>query len=323
MAVNLDTQNIIEYPGVIKRVTVDQTKIIPTNQEGDELFVATVATNAYSDNTLNTAIQDLYIMDLKVGWAKSSGLAGTAGKFDLDATHNTMQIKMDATVSGSDGSGYYPITLAYNASTPKSGEDIAADMEIKIRAVSCVVADAGYQLSYSNCSVEFKESKFWIMSGSFSDSYTDTYRTSVAVISGTSNDCISVLGFTDPVTSEELANISVAEALVTSNYTNDTSPLSIGAGTGIVAGDSLSITDGTNIDYFTAITVSGTDITVAVSGTNGYRGITNDYATADDTRVQVLKNQDPDAAPQSHITSIDGAIRYGLKSIINQIDYSS
>ena len=324
MAINIDTQDIVQYPGNVKRVTVDQTKIVPTGFEGDEQFAMTIATNAYSDNESNTAIADLYIMDLTIGWAKSSGLTGTAGKYLLDDTHKTMGVKLDATVSGTAQTGYYQITLDYNmGGTPKSGEDIAKDMEEKIRAITVEIADVGYQLAYTNCSVEYTESKFWIVSGSFAESFTGAYRSACAVVSGTSNDCSGLLGFTNPVTSEELAAANTVESLITADYTTDTATLSINTGTGVAVGDCCSITDGTNTDYFTVLGVSSGDLTVPTSGTNGYVGITSDYTTAGYARVQILREQDPDTVPQSYVNSIDGLVKYGLKSIINQIDYSS
>jgi len=48
-----------------------------------------------------------------------------------------MKVKIDATVSGSDGSGYYEIVLDYNIdSTPVDGDSVAADMEAKLRALT-------------------------------------------------------------------------------------------------------------------------------------------------------------------------------------------
>ena len=326
MAINLDVQDVDQYPGTTKRVTIDQDTIVPAGMEGDEKFVVKITTTAYSDNTVNTAIQDLYIMDYDIGWIKSNGLAGAGGKFALDATHNTLRIKMDATVSGSDGSGYYPITLEYNTNgMSKTGETIAADMETKINAISCVTADTGYQLAYSNASVEFKNGKFWITSGTIGRSYTGAYRSSVAVASGTTNDCSTLLGFNTSISSEGIANTAVAEALITQDYTADSATLYIGAGTGVSTGDCAMITaDGTTKDYFTILSVAGagTTLTVPTMGTNGYTGISNSYTVASGTKVQILREQDPDNEPNSWCTSFDDLVRYGIKNIVNQIDFS-
>ena len=58
MAINLDTQNLQEYPGVTKRVTLDQEQIVPYDNEGDEVFLLSFSTTAYSNNSSRTAIQD-------------------------------------------------------------------------------------------------------------------------------------------------------------------------------------------------------------------------------------------------------------------------
>ena len=78
--------------------------------------------------------------------------------------------------------------------------------------------------------------------------------------------------------SQTVASTSIKEALVTSSYTNDTTPLVIGTGTGVAEGDCLSITDGTNTDYFTALSgTTDTSVVVATNANNNYIGITHDY----------------------------------------------
>ncbi len=84
------------------------------------------------------------------------------------------------------------------------------------------------------------------------------------------------------------------------------------------------ITDGdTKTDYFTALSgTSDAAITVATLGTNGFTGITNSY-TASEAKLQLLKEQDPEGEPNSWYITIDQLVRYGIKVMINQIDYSS
>lgn len=318
MALNLDTQNIDLYPGTIKRVTVDLDQIIPISQEGDEKFVITVATSAYSDNTARTAIPTTYITDLNVGWTKSSGLAGIGGKFALDATHNQLKIKMDATVSGSDQSGYYTVQLNYNTNgTSIRGEVVAADLEEKIRDITCVAADAGYQKAYSNATVEWKDGKFWVMSGTIGRYYTGQYRSSVKVASASSNDCATLLGFNTQVSSEDVATRTIAESLITANYTGGAGSLSINAGTGVAAGNCLSISNGTTTEYMLVTAVSGTYLTVSDAT------VTGTYSTTNHSRVQILREQDPDVRPIPYCSSVDDIIRYGVKNTINTIDFSS
>lgn len=325
MALTVVTQDLENFPGIAKNVSVDQAKLVPVGFEGDEQFVMTVGTSAYGDNDDRTAIQDLYIMDFKAGWCKSSGFAGISGKFDLDATHNSLKVKLDTTASGSDGSGYYTIVLDYNEdSTPIAGEVIAEDMEKKIRAISLVIADIGHALSYKNVSVEFKNSKFWIISGSIASQYTGSYRSSVRVIAADTNDCSKELGFDLSWNSEELAAIAVKETVLSADYTHDTTPLTIVAGTGVQVGDCLMISDGINTDYFTAL--SGTtdnNIVVSTDSTNNYTGILNDYTTTAGAKVQILREQDPNSEPTMWYESIDQLVRYGIKVMVSQIDYSS
>lgn len=325
MAINIDTQDIDQYPGTIKRVTVDQDTLVPTGYEGDEQFVIKVSTSAYSDNATNTTIPALYVTDFDIGWAKSSGLAGTGGKFALDATHKDFKIKMDNTVSGTDGMGYYTISLAYDTGgISLSGEVVAEDMEAKIRALTMETADTGYQSAYINASVEFRDGKFWISSGTIGRYYTGEYKSSVDIAPAASNDATTLLGFNIPITSETLANTTIAEALIVSDYGANTTPLAVAPGTGVSVGASVLITNGADYDYFTALSgTTSTSIVVPTTGNNNFTGISNDYTTASGTKVQVLKEQDPDNAPVAWCSSVDSIIRYGLKNIINVIDYSS
>jgi hypothetical protein len=322
MALNLDTQDLINYPGTNKRVTVDVDSLVPTGYEGDEQIVLVVSTTAYSDNTSRTAIQDLYITEAKSGWIKSSGFKGSV--FQLDSTHNTFRIKIDTTVSGYGGTGYYNVVLDHDSGGNLQGDDVAADMETKIRAlpdgVQWNTGDNGFIMAYKNCSVEFVNGKFKIISGSISDSYTGTDKSSVTVVSGTSNDCLTWLGFDLPISSETLAGIQIREAELTQNYpySGDYTVMYTAGGTGATTGDAMAITDGTNTDYFI---VAGTGpATGQFTVTSG--SISNTY-TANAAKVQLLKMNDPDFEPTSAYETVDALARYGIKNMINQIDYSS
>jgi len=325
MVVYIDTQDIDQYPGTVKRVAIDQEQIVPIGYEGDEQFVITVGTTAYSDNTARTAIQDQYITKFIAGWAKSSGFAGSGGGFALDSTHNRIRIKLDATVSGSDGSGYYEIILDHSNGAAIPGATVASDMETKIRAIPSTsgtwnVADTGYSLAYSNASVEYLNGKFWIISGSFSKYYTGSYRSSVAVTSGSTNDCSALLGFDIPMTSQERGGLSVQQATLASNYTGGSATLVLNAGTTISGGDVCMITDSTgNKEYFAVVSGTGNTLTIPTDIT----GIVNSYTTGNNAYVQKLQQQDPDMTPESWFSDIDQLIRFGIKNIVNQIDYSS
>lgn len=326
MAININTQSLDLYPGITKRVSVDLDSLVPIGAEGDEKFVLQTSTSAYSDNTSRTSIPDLYITEMKTGWSKSSGFAGSAGKYYIDATHKSLKIRMDATISGTDGNGYYSIDLTPNDdSTPVPGETIAAELETKIRAIGNALEaiDIGFYRSYAASSVEYKNGKFWIASGSLSNDYSGNLRSSVSIIPAISNDCSKVLGFDLPTTSYDLSNVAVKETLINSSYTNDTEDLAINTGTGATAGMPFMITDGTNTDYFVALSgTSDINIKVATVSTNSYTGIENNY-TGGEAKIQLLRKQDPESTPPSWYTSIDQLVRYGIKVMVEQIDYSS
>ena len=322
MAINVDTQDLANYPGNVKRVTLDQEQVVPQGYEGDEQFMLSFSTSAYSDNVARTAIQDLYITNFKAGWCKSSGFAGSAGKFALTASGNAVKVKLDSTVSGSDGSGYYTVTLGYNTDgTSRDGEVIAADLENKIRALADTLetADIGYRLAYMNAVVEYKQGKFWIVSGSLGQYYSGEYRSSVDIIPADTNDASAILGFDLSTTSETIDSLAVKEALVVSDVTTSGTSMTISSSLGAVSGDCLMITDRTNTDYFqldASPTAGGVGLSFASTA------ITHDY-TANAAKVQLLREQDPDADPTLWFGDIDKITRHGLKTIINQIDYSS
>jgi hypothetical protein len=328
MAINQDVQDIDNYPGTVKRITLDVDSIVPTGTEGDEKMMLVGSTSAYSDNVDRTAIQDIYLFKGYVGWSKSSGLRGVAGKFALASGANTVSVSMDATVSGTrvvSDRGYYDVVLDYNIdTTSRTGEDVASDMQAKIRAIDCVTADEGFQLAYNNCSVKFENGKFIIASGSIANSYTGSDRTSVSVVSALTNDCIELLGYDHAVTSEVISGVTVTESLITSDYTAGTATVSIGSGTGVSTGDALYITDGVNSNYFTALNVVSNDITVAyIGGGDTFDAISNSYTTASGSYVQILRTQDPEVIPSSYFADVDSTLRFMAKSLINQIDFSS
>jgi len=321
MAINISTQDLDNYPGNSKTVTIDVNSLVPTGYEGDEQIVLRVYTSAYSDNDNRTAIQDLYITEAKSGWIKSSGFKGSS--FQLSSSNNTFKVSLDTTVSGYLGDGWYNIELAHADSASLPGLEVAEDMELKIRALPTGIqwntGDNGFIMAYKNCSVEFANGKFKIISGSIGDSYTGTDKSSVAVASGTSNDCLTDLGFNLYTSSYDLSLVQVREAEVLITYSG-TSIIYTDGGTGAVAGDAMVITDGVNDpEYFIidSLNPSGSDITV-LAGTEP----SNTYL-AEQAKVQLLRLNDPEFEPTSAFGNVDGIARYGIKNMVNQIDYSS
>lgn len=320
MAINIDTQDLSLYPGNVKRVTVDQESVVPQGFEGDEQFMLSFSTTAYSNNTNRTAIQDYYITNFRAGWCKSSGFTGQA--FALDASNCSLEVKVDATVSGID-SGYYRITLDHDGGLPIDGEVVASDMETKIRALAdtLATADEGFRLAYLNAVVEFTGGRFWIVSGSVGQFYSGSSRSSVRVRASQVNDCSAILGFDLSMSSESLDDVTIKEALVTTTISGSTasgtSTISLNQAVGVSANDCMSITNGTNTEYF-QVTAVPTNTSVQFDAST----ISYDYE-ADSAKVQLLREQDPDADPALWFNDVDKITRHGVKTIINQIDYSS
>jgi len=319
MAIQIDTQDLTNYPGNVKRVTLDQEQIVSQGYEGDEQFMLSFSTTAYSDNTTNTRIQDSYVTYFRAGWCKSSGFAGT--KFALDSTHNAIEVKLGATVSGvSDG--FYRIILEHNDGIPIEAEVVAADIETKIRAIANTLADddIGFRLSYMNASVEFKGGRFWIVSGSLGQFYSGSNRSSVQVRSAAVNGCSELLGFNLDTNSEDIDGQGVKEALVLTDYVATVSgvgQITISSNIGAQVNDCMLITDRVNSEYFQIDNIIGGTMIEFDSSR-----IINNYEQLK-TKVQLLREQDPDADPTLWFNDIDKIHRHGLKTIINQIDYSS
>lgn len=321
MAINVNIQDLVNFPGNVKSMSIDQVSIVPQGAEGDEQYVMKFSTSAYSDVEERTAIQDYYVTDFKSGWVRSSGFAGSSGQFNLTDGANRLLIKFDSTVSGTNGTGYYEVILEYNDDgTPMAAETVAADLEIKIRALAdnLDTADVGFTLAYKNASVEYKNSKFWVVSGTVSNFYNGTNRSYADVISGTTNDALSALGFDLKTSSAALDSVAINEALVAEDYFTGTSGIVISQSIGAVNGSCIFITDRTNSDYFQVNetpTVGGTTLSFNPDT------IIHEY-TANETKVQLLKEQDPEGDPTAWFTSIDKITRHGIKCVVNSIDFS-
>lgn len=325
MAVNVTVYDLDNYPDNNKTITVNQNTIVPVGYEGDEQWVISFTTSAYSNNANRTPIQDIYVREMKAGWIKSSGFTGAAGKFTLESgTSNKLKIKIDASAGQAGEDGYYVIELDHGINL--SGEVIAADIESKIRnlpnSVNWNESDSGYVLAYKNAVVDYTNGRFRIVSGSVGKYYTGSYRSSVSVAKADGDTCYEILGFDLAIDSQTIAGQSIKEAVLLEEYTADSATMTIGDGTGAVAGDCAMITDGVSTDYFQIIDVSGSVLTVPVSGTNGFTGVTNNY-DAHVSKVQILREQDPDQEPVSYYDTVDSITRWGIETLINSIDFSS
>jgi hypothetical protein len=317
MAINIDTQDLVSYPGNIKRVVIDQTSVVPTSNEGDETFMLSFTTAAYSNNTDRTRIQTSYVTGFKSGWSKSSGFTGTS--YALDSTHNSIEVKIDSTTSGID-SGYYRLTLDHNNGIPIDAIAVAKNIEEKLKEVAENLAsvDLGYKLAYLNSSVQFIGSRLYIVSGSLGEYYTGASRSSVRVRPSLVNDCSEILGFNLPTESEEIDGMSIKEALVLTTISGmvGTQQITINQNVGAVINDCMLITNGVDTEYFQITNVTdGIYISLDAS-------VLSHVYLASKSKVQLLRLQDPDAGPALWFDNIDKVTRHGIKSMMNQIDYS-
>ena len=325
MAVNVNVYDLQNYPDNNKTVTIDIKQVTPIGYEGDEQWVVSATTTAYSDIAARTAISDIYLLEMRGGWVKSSGLV-TNSTFNITSSNNKFRLRIDADIaSGTDPqvkSGYWEITLT--SGTAISGDQLADDMETQIRALqNNADMDATYTLSYMNASVEFTDSKFKIISGSVSEFYTGASRSSVHVYTGAfSNSSNATLGFDLPVGSFSIATALADETwgvkettVATGGYTSPAASLDTDFVSGTsVSGHAFYITDGTNAEYFYCDggTYSSMDI---------YPTLVNNYAAG--SKIQRLMWQDPDNQPINYYQDVDAAVRWAIKSLANQIDYSS
>lgn len=316
MATTVTVRDLDNYPGVSKTITVDQATLVPVGYDGDEQWVLTFRTSAFSDNTLRTPIQDIFVREVKCGWLKSSGLVELEG-YATSASSKSLKVKLD------DSNQYYTISIAEG----ESGVNTIADaIESAIQAIPTTSgigwSESDDELAYKNAMVEFKDGKFYIMSGTFSKHYTGSTRSSVQVDEVLGDTMYYDLGFDLNIDSQTIASTGISEALVNQAYTTGDSILYVDRIMTAVSGSCGVITDGDNTDYFQILGVNGLELTVPTSGTNGFVSITNNY-DADKSKVQILKYQDPDSFPVPTHRTVDAIIRWGINSMVNQIDFSS
>lgn len=175
-----------DYPNNSKTVTIDIVQRVPTGAAGDEKFILYIYTTAYSNNTARTAIDPVFMYNMRRGWCEgfsmgaSVTLAGTGLMVALDEDGDGVQI--------STATGSYP------------GSTIASQIQDALRytAISGVRAASSNRLSYLNCQCLFQDGRFRIVSGSVKDSYNNTLnwnKTSSAKVKLGYGDA-AVLGFT-------------------------------------------------------------------------------------------------------------------------------
>jgi hypothetical protein len=313
MARNVTVYDLENYPDNSKTVTIDQQSVVPTGYAGDEQWVLSFVTSAYSNNTNRTAIQDIWVEEMATGWYKSSGLVSLGASINIGATNKVLGINID------NSSGWYYVQLTEDTYGPNS---LATHIEDQIRAVP----DTGLwnsnddTLAYKNAQVEYANGKFKIISGTVSDYYTGTNRTSVAVTYSGTDTLYYDLGFDLGIGSYEIASTDIKESSVTSTCGPSSTAIPINTMTGLVAGDPIAITNKTTTDYVIAQPGTTTTNIVIISGSlNNTYTVSGTYAA----KVQKLRIQDPDQQPVMYHNNVDSITRWGIMSIANQIDFSS
>ena len=200
---------------------------------------------------------------------------------------------------------------------------VATDMETKIRAIAgnLGTADIGYRIAYLNAVVEFTGSRFWVVSGSLSAYYSGSNKSAVSIRPSLVNDCSELLGFNLVTTSEAADGLSVKEALVLTTFSGSTASgtgqITINQSVGAVVNDCMAITNNINTDYFQITNVVG-DTTIYFNSDT----VNHNY-TGSKAKVQLLRVQDPNTTPTLWFDNVDKIIRHGIKTMMNQIDYSS
>jgi hypothetical protein len=306
MAVTVYARDLDNYPDIQKSMTVNLSQLIPTGADGDEKWVVSLTTSAYSNNTNRTSIQDIYISDTKRGWIKSSGLLSSP--FTLTGSDNKLKVRIDNVATGT-----YEITLETGSNL--TGEDIAADIETKLRAEADAGGGQQNNLSYLGATCIWDENKFWIYSGTIDSSFGSS-GSSVVIEDASSNDAQTVLGFDLGTSSFWLTANPTITVASTSSAGPGAGVIQVNSGLGITgSGYACSITNGTTTEYF--VTNSGT----TESNLWPINSITGTYAAG--SRVAKIVTGDSDNPAYGGMDTVDDAVRWGLDAMIEQIDFSS
>ncbi len=314
MAVNVTVRDIVNFPGgTAKTVTVDVIQVVPagSNPEGDEFWVSSATTTATASG--GASIENIYKNEMKRGWIRGRAPADTS--IDIPASAG-FKIAIDEDI----GSGV-DITLTEGSGLTTSA--VAQDIENKIRT-EAEIGGGGAKvgnLSYLNAQVRYTNGVFSIESGTVAEAYTGTGKTSVLLAAPDSGtDVRATLGLDITASSESLAGRSRIEVFVTSDYSGG-DLLSIGSTSSLSAGDAFMVSDGTNSDIaLVSGTIDGSILRfTSVSGVE--LGLAHTYTAnlAIFKKLQEVSSVEPISA----ITTVDQLYRFGIDSVVNQIDFSA
>lgn len=302
MAITENLRDLSLGNNIQRQVTLDLVKVIPVDNEGDEVYATTATTTATSKIGTGGTISPSFLRQFKAGFAKSSGFK-TPPFTVTSGSNDKLQVSID-------GSTFREITLSPGIGL--SGEDIADDLQTKLNALALTGGAEQGKQGFLNVLVEFKDNRFHIISGTVSDTYTGVGKSSVLVNSGT-NDVSATLGFDIPVESEVLATKRPTETKLATGYVSGTT-LDVESVSDFQAGQAFTITDGANREYFIAAAIGSGDITISGSG------LVNDYVAG--SVVQKIFERDPSSDLASPYEDVDALIRFQLRMLANQISFS-
>lgn len=303
MAINETVKDLENYPNVSKTVTLDQVKVVPIDNEGDEIYVLSATPGTGVTKLGGGTINPIFVRDFKAGYARSSGLKNAP--FTITTSNNTLRISID-------GSTVRTITLSDGTSL--TGDNVASDLQTQINALAGIGGLEELNLAFLGATVKFVNNKFLIVSGSISNTFTGVGKSSVQVLAGLTNDASVTIGFDIYTSSEDLAGLQVVETSVDTTYTSG-GIINVTSTVGLSAGDAFMITNGTDKEYF--VTSGVTSSTIGISGS----GLSNTYSGG--SLIQKIFEKDSESDLASPYTTVDELTRFALRSIANQINFAA
>ncbi len=318
MAVNVTVRDIVNFPGgTPKTITLDIIQIIPNlgNPEGDEIWVSSATTTATASG--GGAIQDIFKNEMKRGYIR--GIAPATSLLDIPASAR-MVVAIDETLGGG-------LEIELTEGTNQLPADVAQDIETLLRNSAELGGGGGElgNLSYLNAQVRFLNGVFSIESGTVTDKFTGTGRSSVVIgPPGSGVDIRTTLGLHLTISSEQLAARQLAETALASAYSAG-DIIELVSTAGFNAGEAIEVRDITNSQV---VVISGAGVSdgltaaqIRFTTASGIStGLSNSYATGS----QVRKFHAIDGAdPVSAVATMDELYRFAIDSLVNQVDFSA
>ena len=174
------------YPTNSKTVSIDLVSRVPASGDGDEKFIVYVytAANVYSNVANRTAVDPIFISNIKRGWAQSFDVASP-----VTTSGGTLTVAIDEADSGA-------VTLNLDEGE-FSGATIADNLQTQLQATaSGVKASATNMLSYRNAQFKYEDGKFVFLSGSTRNSFNSSTWSETSSVKVTGGTVAGDLGFT-------------------------------------------------------------------------------------------------------------------------------